>query len=83
LANQIAYLEAIAAQIIFVKVQPAIPARIPMIVFPDYHAHQVYASPQTALHAQCLLSAHPISAAAVFAKATAIQAKLVLATHNA
>ncbi len=44
--------------------------------------HWVFASSKTAINAHSSLSAHPLSAAAaVFA--SAIQAELVLATHNA
>lgn len=65
LAKQIAYLEAIAAQIVFVKVQLAVAARLPMIVFLDYHAHQIYASAQTAGRAQVLvLNVHLVAASA-------------------
>lgn len=65
LAQQIAFLEAIAAEIVFVKVQLAVAARLPMIVFPDYHAHQIYASAQTAIRAQVLVvNVHLVAASA-------------------
>lgn len=51
------------------------------IVIPAPFVKIVFASSKTAINAQPLLSAHPISAAAVFA--SAILAKLVLAMHNA
>jgi hypothetical protein len=83
LANQIAYLEAIAPQIIFVKVQPAIPARIPMIVFPDYHAHQVYASAQTAARAQAPLVVNVLLESASARCASGLQVPLAPSLLNA
>ena len=57
----------------------------PAIVNPVLVVQQlVFASTQTAMHAETVLSVHQIYAAStVSAKATAIQAKLVLAAHNA
>lgn len=56
----------------------------PAIVNPVLVVQQlVFAFTEAAVHAHQVLSAHQIYASTLFAKATAIQAKLVLAAHNA